>query len=63
MYEPVAEEAGAALRWNIRAPLALFLGHRQLLAQAISNLIENAIRYGAAGGEITVGVNRGRSCP
>ena len=27
-------------------------GHRQLLAQAISNLIENALRYGAAGGEI-----------
>ena len=29
-------------------PMPLF-GHRQLLAQAVSNLIENAIRYGAAG--------------
>ena len=37
-------------------PVPLF-GHRQLLAQALSNLIENAIRYGSAGGEIDV---RGR---
>ena len=34
-------------------------GHRQLLAQAISNLIENAIRYGASGGEIRVRVEPG----
>ena len=33
-------------------------GHRQLLAQAVSNLIENAIRYGSAGGEIRVRVSR-----
>ena len=31
---------------SIRSPL---FGHRQLLAQAVSNLVENAIRYGAAG--------------
>ena len=39
----------------VRLPMPLF-GHRQLLAQAISNLIENAIRYGASGGEIRVRV-------
>ena len=39
-------------------PVPLF-GHRQLLAQAISNLIENAIRYGSAGGEIRVRVEPG----
>jgi signal transduction histidine kinase len=33
-------------------------GHRQLLAQAMSNLIENAIRYGSEGGEIRVGVGQ-----
>jgi signal transduction histidine kinase len=32
-------------------------GHRQLLAQALSNLIENAVRYGSSGGEIRLGVN------
>ena len=57
MYEPVAEEAGAALRFQRPAhPLELF-GHRQLIAQAVSNLVENAIRYGASGEaiEVTVG--------
>jgi signal transduction histidine kinase len=58
MYEPLAEEAGATLRYAKPGdPLPMF-GHRQLLAQAVSNLIENAIRYGAAGGEVTVGVTR-----
>ena len=38
-------------------PVPLF-GHRQLLAQAISNLVENAIRYGASGGGIEVAVDR-----
>jgi signal transduction histidine kinase len=56
MYEPLAEERGAELRFDPPArPVALF-GHRQLLAQAISNLIENALRYGASGGEIAVRV-------
>ncbi len=58
MYEPLAEEAGAALRYDKPREPMLFFGHRQLLAQAVSNLIENAIRYGAAGGEIIVGVRR-----
>ena len=52
MYDPVVEEAGARLEIERpREPLRLF-GHRQLIAQAVSNLIENAIRYGAAGGHI-----------
>ena len=34
-------------------------GHRQLLAQAVSNLLENAIRYGSDGGEIDVRVSPG----
>ena len=56
MYEPLAEEAGAAIDYNRPArPVPLF-GHRQLLAQAISNLIENAVRYGADGGEIRIAV-------
>ena len=52
MYEPVAEEAG--VRLDIEAPVGAspLFGHRQLIAQAVSNLIENAIRYAAGGGEI-----------
>ena len=56
MYDPLAEERGATLRFDKPArPVPLF-GHRQLLAQALSNLVENAVRYGAKGGEIRIGV-------
>lgn len=56
MYEPLAEEWGVAVAYDRPAwPVPLF-GHRQLLAQAISNLVENAIRYGASGGEIRLRV-------
>ena len=59
MYDPLADERGAKLEFDrpLR-PVPLF-GHRQLLAQAVSNLIENAIRYGATGGEIRVRVEPG----
>ena len=56
MYEPVAEEAGATLRFHQPERPIEFLGHRQLIAQAVSNLIENAVRYGASGGTIDVTV-------
>jgi signal transduction histidine kinase len=56
MYEPLAEEDDVVLRYERPPrPIPLF-GHRQLLSQAVSNLIENAIRYGSAGGEIGVAV-------
>ncbi|NUQ18805.1 MAG: HAMP domain-containing histidine kinase [Sphingomonas sp.] len=59
MYDPVADERGASLRFDRPTrPVPLF-GHRQLLAQALSNLLENAIRYGSGGGEIDVRVSPG----
>jgi signal transduction histidine kinase len=59
MYDPLAEEGGAALEYERPTrPVPLF-GHRQLLAQAMSNLVENAIQYGSAGGEIRVKVQPG----
>jgi len=59
MYDPLAEERGATLQFDRPSrPVPLF-GHRQLLAQAVSNLVENAIRYGSAGGDIRVGVEPG----
>jgi len=57
MYEPVAEEAGSVLKFDRPQRAIDLLGHRQLIAQAVSNLIENAIRYGAPGGEILVSVD------
>jgi signal transduction histidine kinase len=59
MYDPVADERGASLHFDRpERPVPLF-GHRQLLAQALSNLLENAIRYGSAGGKIEVRVRPG----
>jgi signal transduction histidine kinase len=54
MYEPVAEEAGAAMRLDRSSVVVPVYGHRQLLAQALSNLIENSIKYASSGGEIAV---------
>jgi len=58
MYEPVVEEAGARLEIERPGESLPLFGHRQLIAQAVSNLIENAIRYGAAGGQILLVAGR-----
>lgn len=59
MYDPLVEERGARLDYDPpERPVPLF-GHRQLLAQALSNLLENAIRYGSEGREIRVSVGPG----
>jgi signal transduction histidine kinase len=51
MYEPIAEEAGCALRVEAEAGLPVFTGHRQLLAQTLSNLLDNALSYAREGRE------------
>jgi signal transduction histidine kinase len=47
LYEPVAEERGIELRAETDAPIFV-RADRQLLGQAIANLIDNALKYGAA---------------
>ncbi len=59
MYDPLADEKGASLRFERPSRAVPLFGHRQLLAQALSNLLENAIRYGSSGGEIDVRVQPG----
>ncbi|HYX46259.1 MAG TPA: ATP-binding protein [Sphingomicrobium sp.] len=59
MYDPLAEEQGTSLRFVRPSRAVPLFGHRQLLAQALSNLLENAIRYGSSGGEIDVRVHPG----
>lgn len=44
LYEPVAEDAGVGLRADITPELTIN-GNRELLAQSLSNLIDNAIKY------------------
>lgn len=56
LYEPSAEEAGLTLSTEI-APGLGTQGNRELIGQALANLIDNAIKYGAAeGGPGTVTV-------
>lgn len=47
LYAPVAEEQRGMLVFDL-APCLEIRGARELLARAVSNLIENAIAYGAA---------------
>ncbi|MFL5897826.1 MAG: ATP-binding protein [Solirubrobacterales bacterium] len=54
MYEPIAEEAGCALRVEAQDGLPLFTGHRQLLAQTLSNLLDNALHYARDGREVAL---------
>jgi signal transduction histidine kinase len=53
MYEPLAEESGLKLSVAAGMPVPVE-AHRQLLGRAISNLIDNALRYAAAGGHIDI---------
>ncbi|MDJ0512180.1 MAG: ATP-binding protein [Methyloceanibacter sp.] len=45
LYEPVAEERGIALKLELAKSVPV-RGNRQLLGQAIANLIDNALKYG-----------------
>ncbi len=49
LYEPVFAEAGMALKTDIGKTLPPLLADRDLLAQALVNLLENALRYAATG--------------
>lgn len=44
LYEPLAEEAGLTVKVKADAPLEI-RGSRELLGQALANLIDNAIKY------------------
>ena len=47
LYEPVAEEAGLALRLSAPASLTATV-NRELVSQAVANLVDNAIKYSTA---------------
>jgi signal transduction histidine kinase len=44
LYEPLAEERGLALKVDASAP-ATIRGNRELLSQALANLVDNATKY------------------
>lgn len=56
LYAPVAEDAGLRFALDIQpAPPARL--HRELLSQAIANLIDNALRHAGQGGEIALSLS------
>lgn len=59
-YQPVAELKGMTLRCEAFGPLPV-RGDPLLLAQALGNLIDNAIKYGPEHGGIRVGAMRARN--
>jgi len=63
LYEPLAEEKG--IRLTVRSPETIRLkGNRELLGQAVANLVDNAIKHARAGAvetrpvEVTVSAAR-----
>ncbi len=60
LYEPAAEDKGLSLTAHASEGVH-FTADRQLIGQALANLIDNAIKYagdGNAGGEITITASR-----
>jgi len=54
LFEPLAEERGQKLERRIR-PI-MVTGHRQILSQAVGNLLENAIKYSPEGAVLRLAV-------
>lgn len=47
LYEALVEDEGKQLKLELNLPASLkIMGNRELLSQAVSNLIDNAIKYG-----------------
>ena len=56
-YQPVAEDLDRALEVQIE-PGATLTGDRQLIAQLVSNLLENALRHTPEGTKVRLGLHR-----
>ncbi len=57
LYEPAAREKSMTLRVQASSNCQVN-GNRQLLAQAVTNLVENSLKYIRAGGHIDIGTQR-----
>ncbi len=53
LYEPLAEEKKVSLTLVPGTPVAIE-GNRSLIAQALANLVDNAIKYTPAGGQVRI---------
>lgn len=58
MYEPIAEDKGISLRVNSPHDLSAH-GDRDLLIEAVANLVDNAVKFTPRGGQVEIGLVRG----
>ena len=61
-YWPLAVEKGVTLNC-LTTELEAYLGDNDLLSQAMSNLVDNAIKYTPPGGTVTIGMENGEQGP
>lgn len=54
VYGPLAEDRGFAIDVDAPGDLGIF-AHRELLVRALSNLVDNALKYAAGGSAIRIG--------
>ncbi len=62
LFEPFAEEKGLRLRVDIAAPASIH-GDRDLLCEAVANLVDNAVKFTPSGGTVTLGLHRRDGVP
>ncbi len=62
LYEPLADERGIAIHATVLAPAGVH-GDEQLLFEAISNLVDNAIKFAPAGGHVDIRVGSDAGTP
>ena len=60
LYEPVCEAQGLDFDLGIEAKLTV-LGDRELIAQAVANILDNAVKYTPAGGALMLRGRRAKS--
>lgn len=53
-HRPIAEQKGVELNWSVPDAPLVVRGEPTLAEQALSNLVQNAIQYNAAGGHVSV---------
>ena len=61
-YQPLAEDRGVSLTWSIETA-SVVTGDRQLLVEAVVNLVDNAVKFTPSGGQVALSLSGGPAKP